>query len=184
MWNAVMAILPAEVRKKRLLPYCRHFFQNPDMENQVARCMASQFPTVLNQVGSRQQLALHHHSAHYNGPSCPMDCPHLLAQTETCNTSATTFTCVLHQILGLWHHRNSGTVANLWPPSICSASAVCHATSLCHCCVKRCSTGSCECLQLLLTACSPSSCKCLLLLLRVCSTQIAVHAAGSCRFRQ
>ncbi len=46
-----MGILPAEVRKKKALPYCRLFFQNADMENQVARCMASQFPIVLCQVG-------------------------------------------------------------------------------------------------------------------------------------
>ena len=39
------------------------------------------------------------------------------------------------------------------------------------------STGSCECLQLLLAACSPSRCKCLLLLLKVCST----NSCACCR---
>ena len=48
--HAVMGVLPGEVRKKKALPYCRMFFQSPDMESQVARCMASQFPTVLSQV--------------------------------------------------------------------------------------------------------------------------------------
>ena len=46
-----MGVLPAEVRRKKALPYCRMFYQSPDMESQVARCMASQFPSVLCQVG-------------------------------------------------------------------------------------------------------------------------------------
>ncbi len=45
-----MGVLPAEVRRKKAVPYCRMFFQSPDMESQVARCMASQFPSVLCQV--------------------------------------------------------------------------------------------------------------------------------------
>lgn len=45
-----MGSLPAEVRRKKVLPFCRLFFQSPDMESQVARCMASQFPSVLSQV--------------------------------------------------------------------------------------------------------------------------------------
>ncbi|KAL3156729.1 hypothetical protein ABBQ38_001004 [Trebouxia sp. C0009 RCD-2024] len=47
---AVMGALPAEIRRKKVLPFCRLFFQSPDMESQVARCMALQFPTVLSQV--------------------------------------------------------------------------------------------------------------------------------------
>ncbi|DBA65676.1 TPA: hypothetical protein ACH3X2_002731 [Trebouxia sp. C0005] len=47
---AVMGVLPADVRRKKAVPYCRLFFQSPDMESQVARCMASQFPSVLCQV--------------------------------------------------------------------------------------------------------------------------------------
>ena len=47
---AVMATLPAEIRRKKVLPFCRLLFQSPDMESQVARCMALQFPTVLSQV--------------------------------------------------------------------------------------------------------------------------------------
>lgn len=47
-----MGSLPAEVRKKKVLPFCRLFFQSPDMESQVARCMAQQFPNVLSQVGA------------------------------------------------------------------------------------------------------------------------------------
>lgn len=47
---AVMGTLPAEIRRKKVLPFCRLFFQSPDMESQVARCMALQFPTVLSQV--------------------------------------------------------------------------------------------------------------------------------------
>ena len=48
--RAVMGVLPAEVRRKKAVPYCRVFFQSPVMESQVARCMASQFPSVLCQV--------------------------------------------------------------------------------------------------------------------------------------
>ena len=47
---AVMGSLPAEVRRKKVLPFFRLFFQSPDMESQVARCMAQQFPNVLSQV--------------------------------------------------------------------------------------------------------------------------------------
>ena len=50
MAHAVMGTLPADVRRKKVLSYCRLFFQTPDMESQVARCMASQFPIVLAQV--------------------------------------------------------------------------------------------------------------------------------------
>ena len=50
--GAVMGSLPAEVRRKKVLPFCRLFYQSPDMESQVARCMAQQFPTVLSQVGT------------------------------------------------------------------------------------------------------------------------------------
>ena len=49
---AVMGSLPAEVRRKKVLPFCRLFYQSPDMESQVARCMAQQFPNVLSQVGA------------------------------------------------------------------------------------------------------------------------------------
>ena len=55
-----MGNLPAEVRKKKVLPFCRLLFQSPDMESQVARCMALQFPNVLSQVGL-PPLYLHHH---------------------------------------------------------------------------------------------------------------------------
>ena len=47
-----MGTLPADVRRKKVLSYCRLFFQTPDMESQVARCMALQFPTVLSQVSA------------------------------------------------------------------------------------------------------------------------------------
>ena len=55
---AVMGSLPAEVRRKKVLPFCRLFYQSPDMESQVARCMAQQFPSVLSQVGASSTVCI------------------------------------------------------------------------------------------------------------------------------